>query len=237
MTAAPKLKVLYPYPIRSTRIYRTNKGLKTETYGFKNPSDIQAMQKALLYNSSLKPSYCLRNYLFFVLGVNTGFRASDLCMLRWSNIFHPNSSSFNNETWNEVVEEKTGKKRQVVINESSQKAILFYLTSLGITPSTLNPTDYVFKSRKGNTHINPDSMRKVIKEAAAQCHIPFNVGTHSMRKTFGYNLYKASNNDIGLVQNVLNHSSAKATLRYIGMDREYTRNAYSLLPDSTWTPN
>jgi len=47
-----------------------------------------------------------------------------------------------------------------------------------------------------------------------------NIGTHSLRKTFGYHVYKKSDSDIGLVQKLLNHSVSGATLRYIGVDRE-----------------
>jgi len=237
--AKPKLRVLYPTGnVRRTHTTtcRSNAGRKTETYAFKNPSDVKAMQENLLYHSSTQRHYRLRNYLFFSLGLNLGFRASDLCSLRWCNIYHPHSSDFNSADWNVVTEMKTGKTRQVVLNASAQNAITFYVLESGIIPEALDPTSYVFASRKGNSHINPDAMRKIIKTAAAQCNIPFNVGTHSMRKTFGYNLYKASGKDIGLVQSILNHSSEKTTLRYIGVDKEQTRDAYSLLQDNIWVP-
>lgn len=45
-----------------------------------------------------------------------------------------------------------------------------------------------------------------------------NIGSHSMRKTFGYFLYKNGTHEI--IQELLNHSSQRETLRYIGITQE-----------------
>ena len=52
-------------------------------------------------------------------------------------------------------------------------------------------------------------------------------GTHSLRKTFGYHLYKQTK-DIALLQKVLNHSSQDVTLRYIGVTQEIIDNNLKL---------
>jgi integrase len=53
-----------------------------------------------------------------------------------------------------------------------------------------------------------------------------NIGTHSLRKTFGYHVYQKTGGNLGLVQKLLNHSSGADTLRYIGIDREEMDNTY-----------
>ena len=45
------------------------------------------------------------------------------------------------------------------------------------------------------------------------------VGTHTMRKTFGYQYYKRTN-DIATLMQLFNHSSQYITLRYIGMQQK-----------------
>ena len=45
------------------------------------------------------------------------------------------------------------------------------------------------------------------------------VGTHTMRKTFGYWHYKQYH-DIALLQEIFNHSAPSITLRYIGIRDE-----------------
>ena len=46
-----------------------------------------------------------------------------------------------------------------------------------------------------------------------------NFRSHSLRKTFDCHVYKAAGNDIVFVQKLLNHDSAGATLRYIGIEQ------------------
>nr|WP_263862400.1 tyrosine-type recombinase/integrase [Lactiplantibacillus pentosus] len=44
------------------------------------------------------------------------------------------------------------------------------------------------------------------------------LGTHTMRKTGAYRVYTQSNYNIGLVMNLLNHSSEAMTLTYLGLE-------------------
>ncbi len=53
-----------------------------------------------------------------------------------------------------------------------------------------------------------------------------NVGTHTMRKTFGYHHYKQFN-DVALLQKILNHSSPSITLRYISIYQEKIDSSYN----------
>jgi integrase len=53
-----------------------------------------------------------------------------------------------------------------------------------------------------------------------------NIGTHSLRKTFGYQVYKKTAGDLGLVQKLMNHSTSRITLRYIGIDKEIMDSVY-----------
>ena len=42
------------------------------------------------------------------------------------------------------------------------------------------------------------------------------IGTHTMRKTFGYHHYKR-NKDVATLQMLFNHSASSITLKYIGI--------------------
>lgn len=50
------------------------------------------------------------------------------------------------------------------------------------------------------------------------------VGTHTMRKTFGYTYYQATK-DVATLMEIFNHSSQKTTLRYIGITEEAIENS------------
>ena len=56
---------------------------------------------------------------------------------------------------------------------------------------------------------------RVLNEVAEQIGID-EVGTHTMRKTFGYHHYK-QNKDVAILQDIFNHSAPSITLRYIGI--------------------
>lgn len=147
-----------------------------------------------------------REAVLLVLGVNAGLRISDLLALRWSDL---RAESFR------VRERKTGKGRRVVINASMRSAI--ELIEDG------QPGDaFVFASEsnraKGSAWSREYAWR-VLKEYAAKAGIDSAVGTHTLRKTFGYALYRAGH-PVEYIQKLLNHSSPAITLRYIGIEQE-----------------
>lgn len=74
-------------------------------------------------------------------------------------------------------------------------------------------------------HIEVDTLRKKLKDAAKACGIKQNIGTHTLRKTFGYFHYQ-SNHDIVFLQRLFGHSSALITMRYIGIADEEEKKAY-----------
>ncbi|MBD2870063.1 tyrosine-type recombinase/integrase [Paenibacillus sp. IB182493] len=45
------------------------------------------------------------------------------------------------------------------------------------------------------------------------------IGTHTLRKTFGYHAFQQSV-DITIIQRLLNHSSPRITLAYIGITQD-----------------
>lgn len=65
---------------------------------------------------------------------------------------------------------------------------------------------YLFPSRKGaNEPLSRQSLWRVLSNAASAIGLE-NIGSHSMRKTFGYFLYK-NGTHIEIIQELPNHSS------------------------------
>ena len=56
----------------------------------------------------------------------------------------------------------------------------------------------------------------------------YNLGTHTMRKTFGYHMYQATHDAVMLMK-LFNHSDIHVTLRYIGVEQDETDQAISKL--------
>ena len=80
--------------------------------------------------------------------------------------------------------------------------------------------DYLFKGRNGeNKPISRVMAYMIINQACKKTHITDNVGTHTLRKTFGYHHYQTFH-DVAILQYLLNHSSPSITLRYIGITQD-----------------
>ena len=125
-----------------------------------------------------------RKYLLFVMGINVGLRISYLLSLRISDVWH------NGKCVDAIVirEQKTKKYRTIALNGATEEAIERYLGSL----KTFNENDWLFKSRKYGTPLTKQSAHRIINQIMADCGIVGHWGTHTLRKTFAYQLYMAN---------------------------------------------
>ncbi|MEK4068011.1 tyrosine-type recombinase/integrase [Peribacillus frigoritolerans] len=155
---------------------------------------------------SLKRHCSERDYILFLLGINTGLRVTDLLSLKIKDI----------EGKMEVIikEGKTKKPRMIQLNTICNE--------LGAYIATIDG-EWLFPSRKGDKPISKIQAYRQLNKAADMVDIE-GVGTHTMRKTFGYWHYKRSKN-LAELQMILNHSHPVITLKYIGVADEGTEGS------------
>lgn len=153
-----------------------------------------------------------RNYTIFQLGKATLLRVSDVLALRRNEIFETDGTIKKNAY---IKDKKTGKPN-----------------TLYLRPVRQNLTDYFQWLRKNNIesewlfpsithperHITEKQFYKVMHRVGDLLGLNY-LGTHTMRKTGAYRVYIQSNYNIGLVMELLNHSSEAMTLRYLGLDQ------------------
>ena len=161
-------------------------------------------------------SYSNRNQLIFIFGINTGLRVSDILALDIADV--------KNRTYVEIREKKTGKYKRFPLNEKLKRLIKEYLKEREQKYS-IGEGEALFIGKK-HFRLNRSQVYRFLNEACEKLGISINVGTHTMRKTFGYHHYKQFN-DIALLQKILNHSSPSITLRYIGIDQETIDISYN----------
>lgn len=150
-----------------------------------------------------------RNALLFIFGIYTGLRISDILNFRVRDCLKKTYS---------IREIKTGKQKIYEWNPFLYKELKKYCLNK-------DPEEFLFISRKGyNCPITRQRAYTIIKDGCNKCGV-YNVGTHTLRKTFGYFLYKQSKNNIAMLMEILNHSSETITLRYIGISQEKSNNA------------
>ena len=142
-----------------------------------------------------------------VLEGNLGLRISDIIRLRPCDIVR-DGDRFRLE----VVEQKTGKRRVFTVPLLIQQYIENYCLRNGI---------------RRNDLIFPISERAVQKQLKIMCdYLDLEgISTHSFRKWYATEIYKANSYDIVLVQRLLQHSSAATTQRYIGIEPQRIEQA------------
>ena len=156
----------------------------------------------------------LRDEAFFVLGINTAFRVGDLLSLKVGDVLDRGRLRGRIE----VSEKKTGKRRAFALNPAVLKTLESFLASRGALRS-LGPGEPLFPSqKKPGLPICRQRAHQILQAAGRELGLS-SFGPRSLRKTFGYHVYKAAGNDVGLVQKLLNHDSPGSTLRYIGVEQ------------------
>lgn len=153
----------------------------------------------------------IRDYLLFVLGINSGLRISDLRSLKVEDVKGSERISLR--------EQKTGKIKDFPLSDTCQKAVKEYLQS------TKLETGFLFSSRKGGGPISRVQAYRILNQAARAIGIKEQIGTHTLRKTFGYWAYQ-SGVDVTRIQKLLNHSAPSVTLAYIGITKEELDDVY-----------
>lgn len=164
----------------------------------RSKEELEAMKAALK-----KISY--RDYMIFLFGINTGLRISDILKLKVGDVRGKTA------VW--ISEGKTHKPRKIHIKNGFKAELDEYIQGM-------SDDDFLFPSKR-NKDKPVDQIRvyRVFNQAAEAAGIHANIGTHTMRKTFGYHFYKQFK-DVAKLQKILNHSAPSVTLRYIGIEDE-----------------
>lgn len=164
----------------------------------------------------------LRDYALFVVGINVALRISDLLEWTWEDVFTQNCRDFK---LIKLKEGKTNKERVIKLNRTAQKALSNLFNSL----DDQDIGNYIFKSREGQYKpITRQQALNILKEAARSVGIKENIGTHYLRKTWGYHAWKNGFNP-ALIMEPLNHSNLSVTKRYLGIRQDEINDLYENL--------
>jgi integrase len=149
-----------------------------------------------------------RNHLLYIIGINNGIRACDIVKLKVAQVRDLKVG----DTLT-IKESKTGKDNVLVINKTVHKALQQYL-------DTVRPADgdYLFASRKGDSHIQSQAVSKLVKQWTGAINLKGNYGSHTLRKTWGY--IQRTQHGVGfeIICKRYNHSSPAITMRYLGIE-------------------
>ncbi|WP_283702921.1 tyrosine-type recombinase/integrase [Clostridium perfringens] len=189
-------------------------------------------------------------YRYFIIAINTGFRANDMIDLTVADIkeairngkFSIKEKKKTNmaiaKYEDEELVSKKVKNRSVIINDTF-KAFLYECIE------GKKDWQYIFESTEkdkitgASKHYCIRHISREIKLAATACGIEGNVSSHGLRKTYGYLLYtgycKREEPQFALlkVQDHFGHAKLEDTRRYIGLKKEEDIYGASVLTDAT----
>ena len=187
----------------------------TTTADFLVWSDAMNLIRKLAKDGNYKMS------LLIALGCFTGLRISDILALKWNQILYAEEFT--------IIEKKTGKQRTLRLNPQLQKHIqecYEQIKPIGIKAPIL-------VSQKG-TIFTVQAINRILKEIKKKYRLKIkNFSCHSLRKTFGRQVYtmNGDNSELALVKlmELFNHSSVSITKRYLGLRQEEILQTYDCL--------
>lgn len=149
-----------------------------------------------------------RNYVLIMTGTYTALRISDILRLKVKDV--------KNKKYINLREKKTGKQNIIEISPVLRETYKEYC-------SDKNDDDYLFRKAYINKPISRTMAWKIMKEIGERFGVE-NLGTHTLRKTFGYHYYKKYH-DVATLMKMFNHSKESITLRYIGVTQDNINQA------------
>ncbi len=169
----------------------------------RNKKDIQKVEKILVKQGA-------RELLLFVIGTNCGLRISDILNL--------NVSDVRNKSHIQITEKKTGKFKKFPINAKLKPLLEEFIKGR-------KNNEPLFLSHWGH-RLDRVTAYYIIRNACEKAKLQEKIGTHSMRKSFGYHHYQQFK-DVVILQKIFNHSSPQITLRYIGIEQDEIDYSYN----------
>lgn len=144
-----------------------------------------------------------RDYIMFMMGIYSGLRISDILKLKVRDI--------KGKDYISMREMKTDKEKRFAINDELKPVIKDYIKNMA-------EYEYLFKSPRRNGPITRQQAYNILSDAAKHFGLDA-IGTHTLRKTWGYHLYQQTHDAVTIMQ-ILNHADISITLRYIGINQD-----------------
>ena len=164
------------------------------------------------------------NYRMSILisfGAFWGLRISDILSLKWEQVYNLDEFA--------LVERKTKKNREIKIN--SQLKLHIADCYQRIKPKSLD--EYIFTSQKSTVY-SIQRINVMLKDMKVKYNLKIkNFSSHSLRKSFGREIFNRSgeNAELAIVKlsHLFNHSNPAITRRYLGISQKELLDTYDVL--------
>lgn len=199
-----------------SRVYHSYGEGRVDVYPFKLKDFEEMCRLCLVYRDKANPNShnymrWYRNYVMLILGCNTGCRIETLLQLTPKHIAGGCVR---------IKEFKTNKIQRYELNNKVNEIVVDYIEWLNVSNN-----EYIFHTFKNTTKpLTRMQSYKVIRQLGDKVGIKYNIGCHSLRKSYGRFTYDATH-DIHLVQRMLGHSNPLITQQYICLEDNFVQKA------------
>lgn len=164
----------------------------------KNIKDLETIKNKLKSND--------RDYLIFLIGINTGLKSKDLLNLKVNNFLNKENNYNNNLNINGI-------------NYTIPDFILNLLDTY-FKEKKFNSNDFIFPGNKGlNKPIDRSHLYRILNNTGIDCKI----GNEDLRKTYGYHYY-VQTKDLDFLKKIFKKRSKKELINYLQIDIENNNN-------------
>ena len=164
-----------------------------------------------------------RDRCLFILGINTGYRASELLSITWHQV--------RNAVAGDILELKQSKNRKhgrVILNKAAIEAIQYYLNNDERFKYRRPHEDdcYLFCTRQSDV-LKVPVLINMVKDWCRSAGLQGNYGSHTLRKTWGYWQYK-NDTPLPVLMEAYGHSSQQQTLAYMCIESKEVEAVYAM---------
>ncbi len=160
-----------------------------------------------------------RNLCLFTLGINTAYRANELLSIRIGQVRHlqPGDTL-------DLKQSKNKKYRMTTVNQTAIDTIQNYIAWKESEKRPAHDDDFLFTGQRGP--ITENYLNNLVKDWCQHFRIPGNYGSHTLRKTFGYQARVQHNVSIPILVDLFGHSSQKQTLDYLCIQANEVKDVF-----------
>jgi integrase/recombinase XerD len=179
--------------------------------------EVNRLLEAPLKPENPSPKMMLRDKAILELMYATGMRVTEAATIKQQNLYF--DAGFIR------VFGKGSKERLVPVGKSAQAAVAVYQLETRVRVMTKNSEDVLFLNARGKG-LSRMSLYTIVTENARAAGITKAISPHTLRHTFATHLLEGGA-DLRAVQEMLGHSSIKATQIYTHIDRQFLKEVHT----------
>jgi integrase len=177
--------------------------------------------------------FSARDQCFILLGLHTGFRASELGAISIGHVWdgaavrHEISLARRNLKGGRGLRRRSVRARTLPLNAAARTAIGNYLRDRLVRRESLRPDEALFRSRKTGRGLSRWQLNVILHRVIVAAGLPPDgrYGCHTLRKTFARKVHRALGGDINLTREALGHRHVTTTQAYLEPDPVRVRSA------------